>query len=59
MNSCIDIFQGFYLDFKNVVLSLPCSPCVLTQAPPSNFEDPAPTFSTPVENPVTRCQGWA
>lgn len=34
MNSVTDIFQRIYLDFNNTVLSPPCSPCVLTQAPP-------------------------
>ena len=49
MNSFTYIFQGFSLNFKNVVLSVSCSPYVLTQAPPSNFEDPSPPpmFSTP------------
>ena len=40
MNSFKDIFQWFYLDFKNAVLSPPCSTHVLIQAPPSYFEEP-------------------
>ena len=45
MNPFTGIFQGFYLDLKNAVLSHACSPYVLTQAPPSpppaNFEEPS------------------
>ena len=58
MNSFIGVFQEFYIDFKNAVLSPPCLPHLLTQAssqkvlkspsPPSS----PPTFS-PVENPVS------
>ena len=43
-------FQGFYLDFKNTVLSpLPNAPPIYYSS--SNFEEP-PMFSTPVGNPV-------
>ena len=52
MISSTGVFQGFYVDFKNAVVSLPCSPHVLTQAPLSNFEEPhPPMFSAPAGNP--------
>ena len=48
MNSFTGIFQQFYPNFKNIVLSPPFSPDVLTQAPSapppiSNFEEPPST----------------
>ena len=49
-------FQGFYLDFKNGILSPPqCSSHVLTQAspPPPNFEEPP----TPTHKPTMERAG--
>ena len=45
MDSFTGVFQGFYLDFKNAVLTAPsCFPHVLSQAPPPptplNFQEP-------------------
>ena len=37
MNSFTGIFQRFYLDFKNIILSPPMLPHVLTQALPIKF----------------------
>ena len=60
MSSFTGIFQGLYLDFKNVILNpLPMLPPLFTQAPlppppphpPSlNFEEP-PMFSVPLGKP--------
>ena len=45
MNSFTGIFQGFYLYFKNVVLSPSMPPHVLTQAcPPQILKSPVPCF---------------
>ena len=46
MNSFTDIFQGFYLHFRNTVVSPPYSPYALTQAPSSNFEEPPHALNT-------------
>ena len=57
MNYFTGIFQGFYLDIKNTVLSPPCSPPLpilvheLTQATPSNTVEP-PMFSASVGTPA-------
>ena len=53
MNSFTDIFQAFYLDFKNTVLSPPppCSPHVLIQALPHQILKSPSMFSTLVGNP--------
>ena len=52
MNSFTGIFQGFNLDFKDSILSPPCSLDVLTQALPPNFEEPSHMFSIPVGKPA-------
>ena len=49
MNSFTGIFQRFYLDYKNFVLSSPCSPMYWIKPHQSNFEEPS-MLSTPVGN---------
>ena len=52
MNSFTSIFQGFYVDFKDTLLSPLCSPMYWLKPLPHPIKFwRAPMFSTPVENP--------